>query len=143
MGNSVKTEVNQTFCAGKVLKYLNRTLITLIPKCNNPESLNNYRPIGLCNTVYKVITKLIVARIQPALDYLVSPLQTDFVLKRKGVDNAIIVQELIQSMSKKRGRKGVMAIKLTWRKPTIDLSGASLGILLLCSSSLAISFPLL
>ena len=46
-------------------------------------------------------------------------------------------------MSKKRGREGVMAIKLTWRKPTIDLSGASLGILLLCSSSLAISFPLL
>jgi len=63
VGNLVKTEVKQTFCFGKVLEYLNRTLITLIPKCNNPESPNNYCPIGKCNTVYKVITKLIIARI--------------------------------------------------------------------------------
>ena len=63
VGNLVKTEVKQTFYFGKVPEYLNRTLITLIPKCNNPESLNNYCLIGLCNTVYKVITKLIIARI--------------------------------------------------------------------------------
>jgi len=36
--------------------------------------------------------------------------------KRKGVDNTIIVQELIQSMSKKRGREGVMAIKIDLEK---------------------------
>lgn len=50
VGNSVKAEVKQVF-----REYLNRTLITLIPKCTNPESLNNYHPIGLCNTVYKVM----------------------------------------------------------------------------------------
>ena len=61
MGNSVKTEAKQVFSIGKVPEYLNRTLITLIPKCTNLEFLNNYRPTGLCNTVYKVVTKLIVA----------------------------------------------------------------------------------
>ena len=91
VGNSVKAEVKQVFSTEKVPEYLNRTLITLIPKCTNPESLNNYRPIGLCNTVYKVITKLIVALIRPTLDYLVSPFQTAFVPNRKGIDNAIIV----------------------------------------------------
>ena len=108
VGPSVKTEVKQIFSTGKISEYLNQTLITLIPKCNCPESLNNFRPIGLCNTVYKIITKLLVAPIRPALDYLVSPLQTAFVPKRKGVDNAIIVQELIHSMSKKKGREGFM-----------------------------------
>ena len=60
-------------------KYLDRTLITLIPKCNNPESLSNYQPISLCNTVYKVVTKMIVARIRPMLSNLISPYQTMFV----------------------------------------------------------------
>ena len=66
--------------------------------------------------MYRVITKLLVARIRPVLDYLISPLQTAFVPKRKGVDNAIIVQELIHSMSKKKGKEGLMEIKIDLEK---------------------------
>lgn len=104
------------FLSGIMPSYLNKTLITLIPKCNNPETLGNYRPISLCNSIYKVVTKIIVARIRPLLADIVSPLQTAFVPGRKGVDNAIIVQELIHSMSKKKGRGGVMAIKIDLEK---------------------------
>lgn len=89
-----------------MLEYLNKTLITLIPKCKSLESLNNYRPISLCNTVYKLVTKIIVGRIRHMLPSLVSPLQTAFVLGRKGVDNSVIVQELVHSMSKRRGKMG-------------------------------------
>ena len=99
-----------------VPEYLNKTLITLIPKKRNPETLNNYRPISLCNTIYKMVTKIIVARIRPLLPDLISPLQSAFVLGRQGVDNAIIVQELVHSMAKKKGRGGVMAIKLDLEK---------------------------
>lgn len=56
--NSIKDEVKIIFSIGKVLEYLNRTLITLIPKCTNLESLGNYRPISLYNSIYKVVTKL-------------------------------------------------------------------------------------
>ena len=66
----------------------------------------------MCNTVYKMITKIIVARIRPLLPDLVSPLQTAFVLGRKEVDNAIIVQEMIHTISRKKGRTRVMAIKI-------------------------------
>lgn len=90
MGPSIKIEVKQIFSTGKISEYLNQTLITLIPKCNCPESLNNFRPIGLCNMVYKIITKLLVAHIRPSLDYLVSPLQTASVPKRKGVGNLLL-----------------------------------------------------
>ena len=93
-------------------EYLNRTLITLIPKCNTPESLSNYHPISLCNIVYKIVTKVIVAKICPMLSNLVLPYQTTFVPSRKGVDNPIIVQELVHTMSKKKGRGGLMAIKI-------------------------------
>ena len=79
VGDSVIEEVKEVFVSKKVLDYLNRTLITLIPKIQGPETLGNYRPISLCNTVYKVVTKIIVARLRPYLDKLISPMQTAFV----------------------------------------------------------------
>lgn len=79
VGDSVREEVKSIFSSGKIPEYLNQTIITLIPKCKNPESFNHYRPISLCNTVYKIVSKIIVARLRPLLPSLVSPLQTAFV----------------------------------------------------------------
>ena len=72
-------EVRKVFRDRKVPDFLNRTHIVLIPKVQGPETIGNYRPISLCNTIYKIITKIIVARIRPHLEYLVSPYQTAFV----------------------------------------------------------------
>lgn len=57
----------------------------------------------MCNTVYKIITKIIVAHIRPLLSDLVSLFQTVFVPGRKGMDNVIIVQEIIHTISRKKG----------------------------------------
>lgn len=112
VGELVKKEVKQIFTSLTMPEYLNRTLITLIPKCSNPKSISNYRLISLCNFVYKIVTKLTVARIRPMLSDLISPYQTAFVPGRKGVDNAVIVQKLIHSMSRKKGRGRLVAIKI-------------------------------
>lgn len=90
MGSSVCSEVKRVFNTTVVPKYLNETFITLVPKCKNPESLSNYRPIRLCNSVYTIISKIIVARIQPFLSNQISPTQTAFVPGRRGMDNVII-----------------------------------------------------
>ena len=74
VGDSVKEEVMKVFRERKVPEYLNHTLIVLIPKIQGPETIGNYRPISLRNSVYKIITKVIVARIRPHLDSLISPL---------------------------------------------------------------------
>ena len=47
---------------------------------------------------------------------MVSPLQTAFVPGRKGLDNMIIVQELIHTMSTKKGSQEYMAIKIDLEK---------------------------
>lgn len=91
VGSSVIDVVKKVFTERVVPEYLNSTLIALIPKIQSPETLNNYRPISLCNTVYKIVIKIIVARLRPFLDKLISPLQTVFVPGRKGIDNAVIV----------------------------------------------------
>ena len=78
------------FHKGCMPKYLNETLISLLPKCQNPESLSNYRPISLCNSVYKVVSKILVAQIRLLLGKLISPVQTAFVSGRRGTDNVMI-----------------------------------------------------
>ena len=111
MRDSERKEIDNIFMSCKIQEYLNRTLIILIPKCNNPIGLCNYRLISLCNSVYKIVTKLIVVRICSFMTDLVSPLLTSFVSGRKGVDNSIIVYELIHFISKMKGKSGFMAIK--------------------------------
>ena len=90
MGSSIIRKVKKIFADRKVPKFLNKTHITLIPKSQGPETLGNYRPISLCNTVYKMVTKIIVTRLRLYLEKFISPLQTAFVPGRKGIDNVII-----------------------------------------------------
>ena len=105
-------EVSNVFELRVVPEFLNETLISLILKCPNPESHNNFRPISLYNSIYKVVTKIIVGHLSPFLDKLVSPNLTAFVPRRKGLHNVVVAQELIHSLDKKKGRVGFMAIKV-------------------------------
>ena len=116
VGPSIKTAVKTIFSTGIMPPNLNQTLIALVPKQQGPETLNHYKPISLCNTVYKIITKLLVLRIKAYLPTLVSPFQTAFVSGRRGSDNLIIAQELVYTLSKKRGKQGFMIMKLDLKK---------------------------
>ena len=73
VGRSVSEEVLAIFRERKIPDYLNSLNIVLIPKTQGPESIGSYRPISLCNSVYKIVSKILVGRIMPFLDQLVSP----------------------------------------------------------------------
>lgn len=98
VGDSIKEEVKKVFRERKVIDYLNSTSIVLMPKVQGPESIRSCRPISLCNSVYKIISKVLVGRICLLLDKIISPHQSAFVPGRKGVDNAIIVQEIVHTI---------------------------------------------
>jgi hypothetical protein len=116
VGDSVVKEVRQVFSTGRMPEYLNRTLISLIPKCLGPETLSQFRPISLYNTVYKIVTKIIVSRLRPIMGNLVSPFQATFVPSRRGLDNVVIAQELIHSIHRKKGRMSQLILKLDSEK---------------------------
>ena len=71
------------FSSQHVPKYLNQTLIVLIPKQSGPETVSHFRPISLCNTVYKIVTKILVQRLRPLLPSLISPMQVAFLAGRR------------------------------------------------------------
>jgi hypothetical protein len=56
----------------------NSTFLALIPKEVNPSSFEQFRPISLCNTSYKILSKLLENRIKPMLEKLISPCKVVF-----------------------------------------------------------------
>lgn len=65
-------------------------LIVLIPKLEQPTRFKELRPISLCNVAYKVITKVVVQRLRPLLNDIISPLQNSFIPGHGTKDNAIL-----------------------------------------------------
>ncbi|XP_060959386.1 uncharacterized protein LOC133030607 [Cannabis sativa] len=91
---------------------INATNIVLIPKIQNPTRTNHFRPISLCNVVYKVIAKILANRIRPILPSFICPTQAAFVPGRNIHDNNVIVQEIIHLFNRKKGKEGFFAIKI-------------------------------
>jgi hypothetical protein len=57
----------------KVLQTLNATFLTLVPKEGQAHQAKQYRPIALCNVIYKFLTKVIAWRLKPNLPTIISP----------------------------------------------------------------------
>ena len=60
--------VRAFFHNGHLLKEINTTFITLIPKLESPEASHHYRPICLCNVSYKIIAKILANRVKPLIN---------------------------------------------------------------------------
>lgn len=96
---------------------VNETVIVLIPKGNNPQTIKDYRPISLCNVIYKVISKILVNRLRPLLDELISETQSAFIPGRMITDNTIIAFQCFHKIQySKNQRDNYCAYKLDLAK---------------------------
>ena len=83
LGQELVDSVNYAFEMGKLLISQKRGIITLIPKKDkNKFFLDNWRPISLLNTDYKIATKAIAARIAKVLPSLIHGDQTGYIKGR-------------------------------------------------------------
>ena len=86
----VTSAINSFFHSGRMLRAMNHTVISLIPKINNPLDLMHYKPINLCNVIYKAIAKILANRMKEVMDVCISKNQSAFVPNRQILDNIII-----------------------------------------------------
>jgi hypothetical protein len=68
VGDDVTHLISVAFETGEFPQSLSETLVALIPKVDCPTNFKEFRPISLCNTVYKLITKILVNRLRPFLN---------------------------------------------------------------------------
>eukprot|EP00253_Pinus_taeda_P013830 PITA_13830 len=114
LGKEILELVEESRMNQKVWLAINSTFYALIPKGDNLEDANGFRPIALCNVIYKIITSMIAKRLKPLLDKLISAEQTGFVEGRQILDGLVVTQEVIDSLKVKK-KKGMM-IKLDLSK---------------------------
>nr|XP_023920135.1 uncharacterized protein LOC112031661 [Quercus suber] len=108
--------VQAFFHSSSLLKALNQTFITLIPKIPHPEEVSHFWPISLCNVIYKVISKVLVSRLKPIMDSIITPYQNAFIKGRNISDNILLAHEILDVIRKKRGRRdkfGVLKIDMS------------------------------
>ncbi|KAL3839206.1 hypothetical protein ACJIZ3_023797 [Penstemon smallii] len=102
---------------GLLAESCNFTNIALIPKCQNPELMTQFRPISLCNVMYKIASKTVANRLKPLMNSVISESQSAFVPGRQITDNVLVAYETTHFMKKQtRGDVGQMAIKLDLSK---------------------------
>lgn len=83
----------QVWEQGSLGRILNESLITLIPKPQAEESIQNWRPISLLTTISKIVMKAMARRIGPFMDCWVSLEQRGFVSGRCILDNILWLKE--------------------------------------------------
>jgi hypothetical protein len=108
--------VDQFFSNHCFLREQNQSFIALIPKSSGSHTAHQFRPIGLCNIVYKIISKILANRLKATLPKIISPFQLAFVPKRNIQDNTILAHELLHSFKAKRGKCGFMFLKMDMEK---------------------------
>ncbi|XP_074297251.1 uncharacterized protein LOC141627956 [Silene latifolia] len=82
------------FLSGQMLKQQNNTNLVFLPKTENPISVKEFRPIACCNTLYKVISKLLCNRLAAIPPNLINHSQDAFIKGRSIMGNILISQDL-------------------------------------------------
>jgi len=86
VGDELLDLVEDIRIKGRVRVSLNKNFLALIPKENNLQSFENFRPISLFNLCYKMISKVIANRIKPVLSRELSCNQLGFLKGRQILD---------------------------------------------------------
>ena len=87
------------------------------PKSKIPQKITKFRPISLCNVIYKIISKVVANRLKRILVVVINELQSAFVPGRLITNNVLVAFETRLCIDqRKKGKEALMAIKLNMSK---------------------------
>ena len=96
LGIDIFNFVSESISQSYITEELNISKIALLPKTEDRSKIQNFRPISLLNTLYKVVAKVYANRMKPLLHHWILPSQTGFVPNRCILDNIFLAFEAIE-----------------------------------------------
>ena len=103
--------------SGNMEPSVNYTHIVLISKVKKLKKIADFKPISLCNVIYKIISKVLANRLKLILPQIIPPTHNAFVPGRLITDNVLVAYETLHAMHiRRKGKKGVLALKLDVNK---------------------------
>ena len=103
IGAEVIDSISAFFTTAFLPAVVNSTILSLVPKHPGASEITDYRPIACCTTIYKSISKILVAKLKPLLADLVLPNQTAFIQGRLLIENTILATGLVDGYHKQKG----------------------------------------
>ncbi|KAL0013771.1 hypothetical protein SO802_000840 [Lithocarpus litseifolius] len=102
VGKDVISIVLNALNSGTVQESFNSTFIALIPKVKkNLKQVANFRPISLCNVVYKLIAKVVVNYLKKNSTHVIDDSQSVFLSGRLITDNVLMAFETLHYLKRK------------------------------------------
>ena len=117
VGKDITTYVLSFLNSASLPENLNHTFITLIPKVKNPKLVFDFRPISLCNVLYKIFSKVLANRLKKILPHIITEHQSAFTKDWLILDNILVAFEWLHCLQNHKSFKGgFMALKLDMSK---------------------------
>ena len=81
---------------------MNFTFLVLIPKKEDAMDIKDFRPISLVGGLYKILAKVLANLLKRAVGKVVSEAQNTFVEGRQILDAALIANEAVDAMFRRK-----------------------------------------
>lgn len=95
-------------------KAITTLFLTLILKGDNPQEINDFRPICIIDSIYRILSKILANRIKNVMNILVSKSQTSFLAGRQMLDGILVVNEVLD-FARHNKEKGLL-VKVNFAK---------------------------
>ncbi|GKV28130.1 hypothetical protein SLEP1_g37215 [Rubroshorea leprosula] len=99
---------------GKLVKGSNASFIVLIPKVENPQGIEEYKPISFIEVMFKILSKLLANCLRKVLDKIIGEQQMAFIKGRQMLDEVVIANEVIDESKRKKMQS--FLLKLDFKK---------------------------
>ena len=102
--------VEESKTSGTMLQDFNSTFLTLISKEHEANKEYKYKPISLCNVIYKIFSKVVSNHLNPIMNLVISPEKGRFAEGGQILDDIILSHESIHSLKR---NKFLMALSIS------------------------------